>query len=53
MLDTKREEDVYHLVRQRDRAWKDLLQVRVIKDRDKNVLTIEESILRGCEGCFE
>ncbi|KAF7706373.1 hypothetical protein C0J45_5915, partial [Silurus meridionalis] len=39
-LDTKEgEKDLYRLARQRDRAGKDLLQVRAIKDGDGNVLT--------------
>lgn len=30
----------------RDRAGKDVQQVRIIQDRDGNVLTSEESVLR-------
>ncbi|KAI5094267.1 hypothetical protein C0J45_15991 [Silurus meridionalis] len=44
-LDTKEgEKDLYRLARQRDRAGKDVLQVRAIKDGDGNVLTGEESV---------
>ena len=50
-LDTKEgEKDLYRLARQRDRAGKDVLQVRVIKDADGNVLTSEESVLRRWMG---
>ncbi|KAI5104342.1 hypothetical protein C0J45_5968, partial [Silurus meridionalis] len=42
-LDTKEgEKDLYRLARQRDRAGKDVLQVRAVKDGEGNVLTIEE-----------
>ncbi|KAF7700170.1 hypothetical protein HF521_003128, partial [Silurus meridionalis] len=41
-LDNKEgENDLYRLARQRDRAGKDVLQVRAIKDGDGNVLTSE------------
>ncbi|KAI5108016.1 hypothetical protein C0J45_1610, partial [Silurus meridionalis] len=44
-LDTKEgEKDLYRLARQRDRAGKDVLQVRAVKDRNGNVLTSEESV---------
>ncbi|XP_056134022.1 uncharacterized protein LOC130110842 [Lampris incognitus] len=46
-LDTKEgEKDLYGLAKQRDRAAKDVQQVRAIKDRNGNVLTSEESVLR-------
>ncbi|KAI5090479.1 hypothetical protein C0J45_19340 [Silurus meridionalis] len=46
-LDTKEgEKYLYRLARQRDRAGKDVLQVRAIKDGDGNVLISEESVLR-------
>ncbi|KAI5621838.1 gastrula zinc finger protein XlCGF28.1-like [Silurus asotus] len=46
-LDTKEgEKDLYRLSRQRDRAGKDVLQVRAIKDGEGNVLTSKESVLR-------
>jgi len=49
-LDTKEgEKDMYHLARQRDRAGK----VRVIKDRNGNVQTSEESVLRRWKEYFE
>ena len=53
-LDTKEgEKDLYQFARQRDRAGKDVLQVRVIKDADGNVLTREESVLRRWMEYFE
>ncbi|KAI5085399.1 hypothetical protein C0J45_22987 [Silurus meridionalis] len=53
-LDTKEgEKDLYRLARQRDRAGKDVLQVRAIKDGDENLLTSEESVLRGWREYFE
>ncbi|KAI5617297.1 hypothetical protein C0J50_23078 [Silurus asotus] len=46
-LNTKEgEKDVYRLARQRDRAGKDELQVKAIKDGDENVLISGESVLR-------
>ena len=42
-LETKEgEKELYRLARQRDRASKDVQQVRVIKDADENVLTSEK-----------
>ena len=35
------------------RTAKDMLQVKVIMDRDENVLTSEESVLRGWQEYFE
>ena len=53
-LDTKEgEKELYRLARQRDRAGKDVLQVRAIKDADGNVLTTEESVLRRWREYFE
>ncbi|KAI5618310.1 hypothetical protein C0J50_22292 [Silurus asotus] len=53
-LDTKEgEKELYRLARQRDRAGKDVLQVRAIKDREGNVLTSEESVLRRWREYFE
>ena len=47
-LSTKEEgNDLYHLVRQREQGGKDVRQVQVIEDGDGNVLTSEESMLRG------
>lgn len=45
-LDTKdREKDLYRMARQMDQAGKDMQEVRVMKDRDGNVLTSEENLL--------
>ncbi|KAI5099810.1 gastrula zinc finger protein XlCGF28.1-like [Silurus meridionalis] len=53
-LNTKEgEKDLYRLSRQRDRAGKDVLQVRAIKNEDGNVLTSEESVLRSRREYFE
>ena len=53
-LDTKEgEKDLYRLARQRDRAGKDVQQVRMIKDKDGNVLTSEESVLSRWKEYFE
>ncbi|KAK3546717.1 hypothetical protein QTP70_033372, partial [Hemibagrus guttatus] len=53
-LDTREgEKDLYRLARQRDRDGKDVQQVRVIKDRDGNVLTSEESVQRRWKEYFE
>ncbi|KAF7699893.1 hypothetical protein HF521_002851 [Silurus meridionalis] len=53
-LDTKeRENDFNRLARQRDRAGKDVLQVRAIKDEDGSMLTSEESVLRRWREYFE
>ncbi|KAF7701969.1 hypothetical protein C0J45_9341, partial [Silurus meridionalis] len=44
-MDTKEGENyLYRLARQRDRAGKDVLQVRAMKDGDGNVLTSEASV---------
>ena len=46
-LDTKEgEKDLYRLVRQRNQAGKDVQQVRLIKDRDGNIITNEKGVLR-------
>ena len=53
-LDTKEsEKDLYHVVKLRDHAGKDVQQVWVSKDGDRNVLTSEESVLRRWTGYFE
>ncbi|KAK3542854.1 hypothetical protein QTP70_005434 [Hemibagrus guttatus] len=53
-LDTREgEKDLYRLARQRDRDGKDVQQVRVIKDRDRRVLTSEESVQRRWKEYFE
>ena len=46
-LDTKEgEKTLYRLARQRHQAGKDVQQVRMMMDKDGNVMTDEESILR-------
>ena len=46
-LDTKEGEKIlYRLARQRHQAGKDVQQVRMMKDKDGNVMTDEESVLR-------
>ncbi|MCJ8736954.1 hypothetical protein PDJAM_G00018110 [Pangasius djambal] len=53
-LDTREgQKDLYGLARQRDRDGKDVQQVRVIKDRDRRVLTSEESVQRRWKEYFE
>ena len=53
-LGTKEGEKVpYHLAKQRDRAEKDVQQVWVVEDRDGNVPTREESMLRRWQDYFE
>ena len=53
-LDAKEgEKDLYRLVRQRDRAGKDVQQVRVLKDSHGNVLTSVERVLRQRKEYFE
>ena len=44
---------MYRLARQKDRAGKDVQQVRVLKDSHGNVLTIEERVLRQWKEYFE
>ena len=46
-LDTREgEKTLYRLARQRHQAGKDVQQVRMMKDKDGNVMTDEESVLR-------
>ena len=46
-LDTKEgEKTLYRLARQRHQAGKDVQQVRMMKDKDGNVMSDEESVLR-------
>ncbi|KAK2902094.1 hypothetical protein Q8A73_011840 [Channa argus] len=53
-LDTKEGEvDLYRLARQRDRDGKDVQQVRVIKDKDGNVLTGARSVMGRWKEYFE
>ena len=50
METNEEEKDLYHLTKQRDRAGKD---VQVIKERDGNILTSEECVLRRWKDFFE
>ena len=53
-LDTKEgKKDLYRLTRQRDRAGKDVQQVRVPMDSHENVLTSVERVLRQWKEYFE
>ncbi|KAK2891510.1 hypothetical protein Q8A73_017175 [Channa argus] len=53
-LDTKEGEvDLYRLARQRDKDVKDVQQVRVIKDKDGNVLTGASSVMGRWKEYFE
>lgn len=53
-LDTREgEKELYRLARQRNQAGKDVQQVRLIKDREGNVITSEESVLRRWKEYFE
>ena len=53
-LDTKEgEKEAYRLAKQRDKASKDVQQVRNIRDEDGNVLSSEEDILDRWKGYFE
>ena len=57
MMSCKRDrtlrKDLYRLARQKDRAGKDVQQVRVITDKDRNVLTSEEGMRRRWKEYFE
>ena len=49
-LDSKEEENtLYRLARQRHQAGKDVQQVRMMKDKDGNVMTDEERVLIICK----
>ena len=53
-LDSKEgEKEMYRLAKQRDRAGKDVQHVRVIKDRNENVLTSEERVRERWKEYFE
>ena len=53
-LNTKKgENDLYPPVRKRDGARKDVQQVRVIEDRDVNLLTSEENVVRRWKEYFK
>ena len=46
-LETKEgEKELYRLARQRDRVGKDVLHVRVIKDKNGNVMVNSEAVLK-------
>ena len=52
-LETKGEKELYRLVRQRDRAGKDVQQVRVMKDENSNVMVSLEAMLKRWKKYFE
>ena len=54
ILETKEgEKELYRLARQRDRAGKDVLHVRVIKDKNGNVMVNSEAVLKRWKEFFE
>ena len=52
-LETKGEKELYRLARQRDRAGKDVQNVRVIKDENGNVMVNSEAVLKRWKEYFE
>ena len=53
-LETKEgEKELYKLARQRDRAGKDVQQLRVIKDENGNVMVNSEAVLKRWKEYFE
>ena len=53
-LETKEgEKELYRLARQRNRAGKDVQQVRVIKDENGNVMVNSEAVLKRWKEYFE
>ena len=53
-LETKEDEkELYRLARQRDRAGKDVQQVRVITDENGNVMVNLEAVLKRWKEYFE
>ena len=53
-LETKEgEKELYRLARQRDRAGKDVLHVRVIKDENGNMMVNSEAVLKRWKEYFE
>ena len=53
-LETKEaEKKLYRLARQRNRAGKDVLHVRVIKDENGNVIVNSEAVLKRWKEYFE
>ena len=56
MLDWKQKKvkkELYRLVRQRNRAGKDVQHVRVIKDKNGNVMVNSEAVLKRWKEYFE
>ena len=47
------EKELYRLVRQGDRAGKDVQHVRVLKDENGNVMVNSEALLKRWKGYFE
>ena len=53
-LETKEgEKELYRLARQRDRAWKNVQHMRVIKDKNGNVMINSEAVLKRWKEYFE
>ena len=53
-METKEgKKELYRLVRQRDRAGKDVQHVRVIKDENGNVMVNSEAVLKRWKEFFE
>ena len=53
-LETKKgEKELYRLVRQRDRAGKDVQHVRVLKDENGNIMVNLEAVLKRWKEYFE
>ena len=52
-LETKGEKELYGLARQRDRTGKDVQHMRVIKDKNGNVMVNSESVLKRLKKYFE
>ena len=53
-LETKEgEKELYRLARQRNRAGKDVQHVRVIKDKNGNVMVNSEAVLKRWKEYFE
>ena len=53
-LETKEgEKELYRLARQRDRAGKDVQHVRVIKNKNSNIMVNSEAVLKRWKEYFE
>ena len=52
-METKGEKELYRLARQRDRAGKDVQDVRVMKDENGNVMISSEAVLNRWKEYFE